>query len=591
MGFKIRNKGLALGWKYLWRYKKDFLKVLFISMFGAVLGSMVPMIFREIIKTVEGPTLPIYTFLGLILAWVIMDQTYNWTTRFTDKNGAYVAWDASSELFIEGMQHLIKLPMSFLGDQRLGKIMQRLDRSAEYLERDIRDVVFSLLPHFTTAILGISFVMYLDWRLGSLLIVVVGFYVLAMTSKTKLILSKTRNIRKMWEECWGYLWDVVNNVKTIKSNTREAFEIERIDKNYTNPFEEEKEIEEIRTQLKFREHIIFGLGAVISLSTGAYLLNIHAIDAGALVAFLFYLNLVYKPFSQLSHNWRVVQESTIALERTAKFIEIEEEDYTSGELLTMVGQVEFKDVTFGYSKDQDEDDGTVFKNISFKVLAGETVALVGESGVGKTTLVDLISRYFSPISGSIIVDGIDVQSWNLNSLRSQIAIVPQDICLFNDTIKLNVGYGDLNKMESPSEIEKAAKSAHAHEFISSHKFKMGYDQVVGEKGVKVSTGQRQRIAIARAFLRNQSIRILILDEVTSALDSKSEKKIQESLKSLKRGKTTFIIAHRLSTIKNADKIIVLDKEGVAQIGKHDELVNTEGPYKEFVKLQNLSGII
>ena len=169
--------------------------------------------------------------------------------------------------------------------------------------------------------------------------------------------------------------------------------------------------------------------------------------------------------------------------------------------------------------------------------------------------------------------------------------MPQDIYLFNDTVKLNIGYGDLNKMESPSEIEKAAKNAYAHEFISSHKFKMGYDQVVGEKGVKVSTGQRQRIAIARAFLRNQSIKILILDEVTSALDSKSEKRIQGSMISLKRGKTTFIIAHRLSTIKNADKIIVLDKEGIAQIGKHNELVNIEGPYKDFVKLQSLSGVI
>ncbi|MDP3731322.1 MAG: ABC transporter ATP-binding protein [bacterium] len=587
MNLPLKNKGLVLGWHYLWKYKKSFKKVVYISFFGAVLGAIVPMIFGKLVQQAADPNISMWIFVGLVLVWAIADQIKNWSTRYTDKNGAFVAWDASADLFIDGMQHLVKLPMSYLGDQRLGKIVQRLDRSAEFLERDAREVVFSLLPHFATAILGIIFVFTIDWRLSLILVVVVVCYVLAMTSKTKNILSKTREVRRKWEDCWGYIWDIVNNTKAVKSNTNEGFEMKRIEKAYTLPYDKEKEIEEIRTQLKTREHLVFGLGAVIALACGTYLLRIRVIDAGSLIAFLFYLNLVYQPFSRLSHNWRLLQESMVALERTAKFLEIEEEDYEKGQSGEMIGRVEFRDVAFSYSLGGEASNRTVFEDMNFVIEPGETVALVGESGVGKTTLVDLISGYFSPSGGSIMIDGRDVREWNLKSLRSQIAIVPQDIYLFNDTIKLNIAYGDVRRFDDLEEIKEAAKAAYADEFISSAKFDRDYETVVGEKGVKMSTGQRQRVAIARAFLRNSIIRILILDEVTSALDSRSEQKIQESLNELKKGKTTFIIAHRLSTIMNADKIIVLDQGRVVQIGKHDHLLKQEGPYRQFVKLQNL----
>lgn len=582
----LKNKGLTLGWHYLWKYKKSFINVLFVSLFGAVLGAIVPMIFGKLVQKAADLSTSMWIFAGLVLIWAIADQIKNWSTRYTDKNGAFVAWDASADLFIDGMQHLIRLPMSFLGDQRLGKIVQRLDRSAEFLERDTREVVFSLLPHFATAMLGIIFVFTIDWRLSVILLVVVICYVIAMTSKTKEILGKTREVRKKWEECWGYIWDIVNNTKAIKSNTNESFEMKRIKKAYELPFEKEKEIEEIRTQLKTREHLVFGLGAVIALAYGTYLLRIRTIDAGALIAFLFYLNLVYQPFSRLSHNWRLLQESMVALERTAKFLEVKEEDYKKGQSSKMQGRIEFRNVTFSYSVNNAAN-RTVFEDMNFIIEPGETVALVGKSGEGKTTLVDLISAYFEPSNGAILIDGRDVRDWNLKSLRSQIAVVPQDVYLFNDTIKLNIAYGDVRRFDDLEEIKEAAKAAYADEFISSAKFDRDYETVVGEKGVKVSTGQRQRVAIARAFLRNSKIKILILDEVTSALDSKSEQKIQESLNELKKGKTTFIIAHRLSTIMNADKIIVLDNGRVAQIGQHDTLLKQEGPYRQFVQLQNL----
>jgi len=584
----FKNKGLELGWGYLWEHKKKVLRIFLISMAGAALGAIVPLIFGKMVRDATDPKTLISLLVAMCIVWIFFDQFYNWTTRYSDKNGAHVGWDASGKLFVKNMQHFIKLPMSFLADQRLGKIVQRLDRSVEYLERDIRDVVFSSVPHFISAVICLSVSIYLNLLLGLLLLGTVILYIFAMRSKTKLILAKAREVRKMWEECWGYMWDIINNIKTIKGNTTEEFEMERIERAYSAPYKKEKEIEEIRTELKMRGHVIFGLGAVLTLSLGVWLLRIGAIDSGILISFSFYLNLVYKPFGQLSHNWRLVQESTVALERTAKFEELTEEDYESGNDYEMIGRIEFKDVSFAYKGDPEDENRHVFKNLNFTVNPGETVALVGKSGVGKTTLADLISRYYEPESGSILIDGKDIRTWNLKSLRSQIALVPQDVNLFNDSVRLNIAYGNLSILHDNSAIEEASSDAYAHEFITGPKFKGGYDQVVGERGVKVSTGQRQRIAIARAFARNKNTRILILDEVTSALDSESEKHIQEALHNLKQGKTTFIIAHRLSTIKNSDKIIVMDKDGIAEIGSHTELMKNNGSYKKFVDLQSLS---
>ncbi len=581
------NKGLRLGVSYLMRYQKKFFKVLFVSLAGAALGSTLPLIFGSMVRAAGTKAVAWWVIPGFILTWAVFDQIYNWTTRYVDKHGAKIARDSSGSLFADGMQHMIHLPMSYLVDQRLGKVVQRLDRSADYLERNIRDVAFSLLPHFTTAVFGIVFAFYVHWLIGTLFLVTVICYTIAMMSKSRVILEKTRATRKLWEEFWGYLWDIVNNVKAIKSNTTECFESDRIEKNIAKPNDKENEIEEVRGQLKCREHLIFGLGAVATLSIATYLLRIGSIDAGGLVACISYLSLVYKPFGQLAHNWRLIQESTIALERTEKFLALETEAYDSGIVRPMVGKVEFKDVAFSYDTGNGASREAVFENLNFTALPGETVALVGESGVGKTTLIDLISRFFVPLRGSVCIDGLDVSEWNLNSLRSQIAVVPQDVQLFNDNIKINIAYGDLEKLDSMESIRRAAENAYAHDFITGSRFKNGYDQVVGERGVKVSTGQRQRIILARAFLRNANTKILILDEVTSALDSESERRIQEALSELKKGKTTFIIAHRLSTIRNADKIIVLDKSGVAEIGTHEELIRRDGVYKKFVRLQSI----
>jgi len=293
-----------------------------------------------------------------------------------------------------------------------------------------------------------------------------------------------------------------------------------------------------------------------------------------------YIQLAYTPFSRLAHNWRFVLETLVIEERVAKFAGETEEDYQSGANANIAGDIEFCDVTFRYGETGKE----ILKNINLTVKEGETVAIVGESGVGKTTLIDLVSRYYSPTKGKITIGGNDITEWSLRSLRSQIAVVPQDLSMLNDTIKLNIAYGDIERIADDSAIEDVARASYAHHFITGERFVNGYDQVVGERGVKLSAGQKQRVAIARALLRDP--KILILDEATSALDSESEMYVQQALEALIRSRTTFIIAHRLSTVKKADKIVVMHDGSVVEVGRHDELIVRDGIYKKLVDLQS-----
>ena len=401
-----------------------------------------------------------------------------------------------------------------------------------------------------------------------------------MTSSNKKIVALHRENKKIWEEAWGHMWDVVGNVKAVKANTNEEFEIKRIRSNFDKCYSREKEAQDLRNKIQAYEHFIFGGGAVITIALGALMLRWGTVDAGGLFSFLGYIQLAYTPFSRLAYNWRFILETLVIEERVAKFLKENEEDYETGNDTLVVGDIEFSNVTFGYGESGDE----IFKNVNLVIGAGETVAIVGESGVGKTTLIDLISRYYEPTAGTITIGGIDIRNWKRGSLRSQIAIVPQDLSLLNDTIKLNIAYGNVDRISDETAIEDAAKASYAHDFITGKRFVDGYNQIVGERGIKLSAGQKQRVAIARALLRDP--KILILDEATSALDSESEMYVQQALEVLIKSRTTLIIAHRLSTIKKADKIVVMHDGGIAEVGKHEELIAKNGIYKKLIDLQS-----
>jgi len=274
----------------------------------------------------------------------------------------------------------------------------------------------------------------------------------------------------------------------------------------------------------------------------------------------------------------VVQNGLISIERAEKILKTPPEVYVPENAVVLSdikGEVEFKNVYFSYKRGKQ-----VLENINFKVKPGEIIALVGESGVGKSTLIDLISGYYFTTSGNVYIDNHNVKNFDLNFLRSKIAVVPQEVVLFNDTIEKNIKYGNFGA--SIKAVKKAAEMSHCLEFIE--KFSKKWNQIVGERGVKLSVGQKQRVAIGRAILRKP--RILILDEPTSALDAKSENIIAESLEELMKDRTTFIIAHRLSTVRKADRILVLDKGKIAEEGRHEELIKIKnGIYQNLYKLQ------
>lgn len=298
---------------------------------------------------------------------------------------------------------------------------------------------------------------------------------------------------------------------------------------------------------------------------------------GELIAFNTYAAMVFGPFIVIARNWQTIQNGIINIQETEKILQVNPEPYEKeGSIkLDLKGDIEFKNVFFQY-----EEGKQVLENISFSIKGGQVVALVGESGVGKSTLIDLVSAYHFATKGQILIDGHDINDVNLKKLRQQIAVVPQEVVLFNDTIRMNVKYGNFNATDE--EIQTATVKAHALDFIQ--KFPQKWEQIVGERGVKLSVGQKQRVAIARAILRNP--KILVLDEPTSALDAGSEKIITESLDTLMKGKTTFIIAHRLSTVRKADIILVFKEGKIIESGTHQELLLLEGgEYRRLYELQ------
>lgn len=382
--------------------------------------------------------------------------------------------------------------------------------------------------------------------------------------------------KRLWEKSYGDASDGVENIVSVKSFTNEKFEAKKNKRNFNRAINGQLDLMKYWLGMETWQQAIFDFGFVVIFGIGFFLLAGRQLTVGKFIMFIGYFNLVTNPILNLSMQYRSIRRYFISINRGLKLLKQKPEaDYPAAKDIGKIkGKVVFQNVSFKYKKG-----GEILKDVGFSVESGEMAALVGESGVGKSTLVSLISRYYLPENGKIFIDGKEIRRVKFRSLREQMAVVPQEVALFNDTVKNNIAYGKIGA--SDEEIIAAAKAANADEFIE--KFAKKYKQIVGERGVKLSTGQKQRIAIARAILRDP--RILILDEATAALDSVSEKLVQDALRNLIKGRTVFVIAHRLSTIVHADKIIVLEGGKVVETGRHEDLIKQEGIYKKFWELQ------
>jgi len=578
---KLKKENLIEGWKIIVKYLRPHREAVFtligLSVVSAALNASIPYLAGKVIDDIIKFNPGIYQILVI---WFLVRMVENIIDWQMDLRNAKLGSKLEGFYIVDSYQHLLKLPLSFHKTQRIGDVANRISRAAGWLHNLSDRIVIGLAPQFLSIIFALIFTLYTNVFLSLILIGGSAIYVLILLKIAPESARKSKIMHRAFNRAYGDAYDSVLNVQSVKQAVAEEYERKKLLSSFVNRAYKWW-LDYIRTwsSLNVWQKMLVATTQFLIFAVSVVLIRENHLTVGQLIMFNGYAALFFGPFVYLGQNWQTIQNGVTAIEYAEKILNIPAEKYSpknAAVLENITGGVEFQSIGFWYLKKQ----GEILKNISFGVLPGEKIALVGESGVGKSTLVDLISYYYKPSSGKILIDGHNIKNLDLKFLRSQIAVVPQEIMLFNDTVKNNIKYGSFGA--SDEEILRAASLAHADEFINN--FPKKYEQVVGERGIKLSMGQKQRVALARAFLRNP--KILILDEPTSALDAKSEKFIQESLSELMKGRTTFIIAHRLSTVREVDKIFVLHEGEIKESGTHDELINKKsGFYRRLYELQ------
>jgi subfamily B ATP-binding cassette protein MsbA len=474
---------------------------------------------------------------------------------------------------------LQKQPLSFFDKTPTGVSISRIMNDVTLIQGTVSEAFTAILKDAFTIVGLIFVVLYRDWKLAIIAFIVLPFAIYPIVAFGKKLRKISTKTQKSIARLTNFLHETITGQRIVKAFSMEEYENRR--------FQEENEtlflINLKRYKVRALSHpimeVLGGIAIGIIIWYGGREVISGSSTPGNFFSFTAALLMLYEPIKRLNKENHNIQQGLAASQRVFEIIDREPEileKQDAMELKNVQGIIEFKNVFFKY------EDKMILKNINLKINKNEVVAVVGESGVGKTTLVNLIPRFYDVTTGSVAVDDIDIRDVTLSSLRKNIALVTQDVILFNDSIKNNIAYGLEQNKEM---LEMAANMAYAHDFII--RLSKGYDTIVGEKGIRLSGGQKQRIAIARALYKNASV--LILDEATSSLDAVSEIEVQRALENLMKGRTTIIIAHRLSTIMNANRIIVLEKGMIVQEGTHNTLIETDGPYRKLYELQFKEG--
>ncbi len=475
-------------------------------------------------------------------------------------------------LIVGFIDRTFRLPLSFFETRYVGDIISRIQENRK-IQRFLTGEALSIILDLLTVFLYIGLMLWYSWKLSLMIIALVPLFAVMALIATPFLKRISREIFTAYNQETKYLIQSLTGIRTIKSMAVEQIVRGHWEELFSESIRKNFSGQLISNNLQIISSLIQTLITVGLLWFGAWQVIHNELTIGQLVAFNMLLGNVINPFNRLAMMWNELQEVLIAVERIEDVIDspLEEDlqEVTRQSLPPLVGHIQFENVTFRY---QAQNEVNTLENLSFEVLPGQTVALVGRSGSGKTTISKMTLGFYTPLEGRVLIDGYDINSLSLQSLRSQVGVVDQDTFLFGETIRENIslGRGDANL----SEIVQAAKQAGAHEFIQE--LPMGYETQIGEGGGMLSGGQRQRIAIARALLGNS--RLLILDEATSNLDTESERIIQNNLSTITRSRTTLIIAHRLSTVRNADLILVLDRGILVEKGTHHELMAKRGQY-------------
>ncbi len=521
---------------------------------------------------------PLQAIQGIILFILVVflvKNVFDWVRQYLV---AWVEQGVTRDLRNEVYRHLVDLDLAFFGRTRVGQIVSRLTHDVEQLRTLVTKEVAKIISSVFEFLAAVTLMLIISWKLTLAAFVVLPGVFLLWGPFLKKLRRGDRKILNLAGDVHSHIQETLSGIRLVKSSSAEEFEKRRFSELTGRYFRRFIRTERLRALSSPLTEMVGALGTVLLLWYGAHLVLVGGELGGEdFIGFLALSMKLYSPAKYLGKLPAILQPGLVAGERVFEFLDapIEIGDREGARTFTGVErEIAYENVWFSY-----REGAPVLRDISFRVPKGSVVALVGPSGAGKTTVVDLLGRFYEPSAGRIAIDGTDIRDFELRTLRDELGVVSQETVLFHDTVRANICYGMHDVTDE--EVERAARAAFAHEFVLE--LEAGYETVVGERGTQLSGGQRQRIAIARAVLRDPPI--LILDEATSALDTESERLVQRAMEGLLEGRTVFVIAHRLSTVQRADLILVLREGRIQEEGTHGDLLEKGGLYRRLYELQ------